>query len=230
MSEMQTRDKDYSFVRYPNALVIVLFVDPIAIPLTVALAKTKISPNQITFISGVFSVFAASLYLSTQPNILRLGALFFYVGFLFDQIDGKLARLKGETSEFGKKFDLYLDSLRKIFAFPSLLYSQFYVIGGVYKLVFGIILVGLHYLFHVIHTILHKRFYEGKYEITRFNKFLVSKNIARPFSRIEELFMVFIIGPLWNFEIIFIISLCLFILIVILPKVKIMIFGGKGWR
>jgi len=64
------------------------------------LCRTRITPNQITLGTGVLGVAVTLLY---ACGYLWAGVVFALVIGIFDGIDGKLARLKAQTTKLGKK-------------------------------------------------------------------------------------------------------------------------------
>ena len=72
------------------------------------LAKTKLTPNQITFIG--FSANCIVAYFIARGNLsyLAIGLLIWVAGF-FDALDGSVARITGKTSIFGVFWDSVLD-------------------------------------------------------------------------------------------------------------------------
>lgn len=104
----------------------VVLVDPVAQPIVRFLANhTNITPNQITAISFTFGMLSAlCLYLAT-PLALILGPVFYYFSFLFDCLDGKIARLKKNGSTFGGMLDIGLDHIRVAICMGALAIGQF---------------------------------------------------------------------------------------------------------
>lgn len=230
-------------VRGQNALTTVLLVDPLALPLTKRLAKTELSPNVVTGLSALTTLLTAILFAHGSRETLMLGGLTFYVSFLLDCTDGKLARLTGSTSEFGEKFDLYLDSLRKPVIFPGLLFGHFYQPFGYRGLVAGIILIFVHYAGHIFYNRLVTRNasvekrehlpaggYEAR-ELSRLNRLLKSHNMyCTPYTKPDEQFLLFIVAPLIGAPVYgFIVAVLLFFLIPISAEVKSLVVGGPTW-
>jgi len=85
---------------------------PIAAHLVRALAKTPITPNQVTALSGLVGV-AAGVVIGTAPLGMSLrvpiGGCLLFVSLLLDCADGQLARLKGQSSMMGRALDGYVD-------------------------------------------------------------------------------------------------------------------------
>ncbi len=72
------------------------------------LAKTKITPNQITCFGFLVNCGVAYLIAKGQFSYLILGLLIWVAG-LFDVIDGSLARNTGRATVFGEFLDSVLD-------------------------------------------------------------------------------------------------------------------------
>jgi phosphatidylglycerophosphate synthase len=68
------------------------------------LARTPITPNQITSLSLIAGLGAAWLF-ALGGNWVHWGAGVFVLAAWLDHFDGELARLTGRTSEFGHYFD-----------------------------------------------------------------------------------------------------------------------------
>lgn len=77
-----------------------------------------ISANQITFFALAMGAFAACFYLLEHDLALLGGAVFLYGKLFLDNVDGNLARVRGEESRFGRFFDSFTD-----FAVTVMIYS-----------------------------------------------------------------------------------------------------------
>ena len=80
---------------YPNRWV-VKFLYPL-----------PVTPNQITLASLVAGLVSVGFYMIDSKVGLIWGALFLYLKIFLDNVDGNLARVRGETSRLGR----FLDSL-----------------------------------------------------------------------------------------------------------------------
>jgi len=219
--------KNRNILRMPKAWVNVYLIFPLAIPLIKGLAKTKIKPNSVTLFSGFLALVAAVFFWQGTWVYLIIGAIVFYLSSVLDQVDGNFARIVKKDTKFGASFDGLTDTMRKVVCFIPLLYSQFYMRGGFKLLVLGIGLVFLHYGMHIIFNLLKYR----KFELTKFGQRRLAEGVSpQLFSKSEEQFLIFIIGPIFNQVIpIFIISSVLFLFLTLSIKIKIALFGGKGW-
>ena len=99
-----------SYVKAYQSWSTLFFTELISVPLTPVFAILRIHPNVITVLSlllglstGVFFAFG---YWIT-------GAVVFELSFFCDNIDGKIARYRNLTSQFGTKLDSVADAVRK---------------------------------------------------------------------------------------------------------------------
>ena len=72
------------------------------------IAKTKITPNQLTFTGLLVNCGVAFLIAKGNLSYLLIGVLIWVAGF-FDALDGSVARAKGRTTVFGSFWDSVLD-------------------------------------------------------------------------------------------------------------------------
>ena len=86
----------------------------------------RIHPNIISIISLILALEAAYLFFN---NKLIVGAIFFFISYIFDCSDGVLARLTNTQSKFGEKLDFYIDITGNVFMYFGLWYSQYYLNG-----------------------------------------------------------------------------------------------------
>jgi len=174
------RKKDY-FVKYESWTTI-LTCNPFITPLTELLAKTPVTPNQITVLSFLVALSGVYLYFTGK---LMAGALVWHVGFILDCVDGSLARKLGKTSEFGAKLDHNLDKIKKILAIIAIIY----VTHSQYNLSLMILLVILHYLLHRI------KFRNNEVLM----EYLHARGIKSFFDPLDEQFFIVFLGPLTGY-------------------------------
>lgn len=121
------------------------FIDPVAIRLTYLVANfTKISPNTITFITLPIIFISAYFFYLGEPLYLIIGAVVYEFNFALDCVDGKLARLKGETSTFGAFSDLFLDNINVFINLVALTFGQYQKTGDDKFLIIGMIYIFMH--------------------------------------------------------------------------------------
>jgi phosphatidylglycerophosphate synthase len=92
----------------------VLLTDPVAVPLTNFLAKRRLmTPNQVTMLSLVIGLSVGVFFATGERWGLIAGGLAFYLAFVTDCVDGKLARATGITSDKGEALDALADGGRR---------------------------------------------------------------------------------------------------------------------
>lgn len=89
-------------------------------PVVRRLATTAVTPNQLTAGRLVTAVASALLIASGDPGWSKAGGALFLVSFLLDRADGDLARIRGETSAWGHRFDLCSDYTANILVFMGI--------------------------------------------------------------------------------------------------------------
>ncbi|GIH75744.1 hypothetical protein Plo01_21730 [Planobispora longispora] len=113
----------------------VFLVDPVACRLTLLVAdRTAITPNGLTGVSMALGVTAAISFALGQ---LAAGAALFYLSFMVDCTDGKIARLKGTGTPFGLWVDYMGDRIRVICCAAGLASGQYAVTGDVAYILLG---------------------------------------------------------------------------------------------
>ena len=90
-----------------------LVARPLAALVVVPLARTGITPNQVTFLTlPVFLAGAALLALRPSWSALVASAAIIELSYVLDCADGQLARLKGMSSPVGAHLDFLMDELK----------------------------------------------------------------------------------------------------------------------
>lgn len=99
---------------------------PVAAPFVMFFARTRCTPNQITFVSFAVMLIA-SVLLALIPGWLGLvlGIAAVELSYIFDCVDGQLARVTGRSSPVGGELDFLMDEL-KAFALVGALGLRWY--------------------------------------------------------------------------------------------------------
>jgi phosphatidylglycerophosphate synthase len=120
----------------------VLLVDPLASRLVqVAVRFRWITPNRLTVASFLVGVAAALCFAQADYRWLVAGAMLFHLSFVFDCMDGKIARLTGTGSVFGAWLDYVLDRLRVLVCAVALMGGQYERTGEfTYVLICGLVI------------------------------------------------------------------------------------------
>ena len=108
-------------------------------PAAKLLAKTPVTPDSLTWLGFLLSLFAGALIITR--NLFAAGFVVLVAGFL-DMLDGALARLTNRTTRFGAVLDSTLDRIGEAVILLSLLvlYAQEQSVLG--SLLVGITLLG----------------------------------------------------------------------------------------
>jgi hypothetical protein len=86
---------------------------PVAAVLLVPLAKSRITPNQVTFLSLAVFVAAMAMLALERGHLALVGAaLVLELSYVLDCVDGQLARLKQKSSPVGAHLDFLMDELK----------------------------------------------------------------------------------------------------------------------
>jgi phosphatidylglycerophosphate synthase len=101
----------------------VLAVDPVALPVVRLLTRHRwLSPDQISLVSLLIGVAVGPVFATATRTGLIVGAVLFYLSFMFDCVDGKLARATGISSARGELLDRIGDGARRVSAGIGLSY------------------------------------------------------------------------------------------------------------
>lgn len=113
----------------------VYVVDPVACRAALLVANhTRITPNELTVFSLVLGLVSAVCFALDQ---LVAGSAMFYLSFMVDCVDGKIARLKGTGTPFGLWLDYVGDRVRVVFCAMGLAYGQYTLTGDVRYILLG---------------------------------------------------------------------------------------------
>ena len=128
---------------------------PIADLLARALCPTRIRPNAVTMAAAglmlVASVIVATGIASTPAGILAATAM--AAALVLDTSDGRLARLQGTASAFGRWLDEFLDEMVDLVLHAAIAWSAFARDGRPAWLMLGMAYVSGKYLFRVQSTL-----------------------------------------------------------------------------
>ena len=84
------------------------------------LAKTPVTPNQLTTVRIIAGVSAAMSVAHGSVEWANYGAILFILSLLLDRADGDLARMTGRTSPGGHTYDLFADAFCNALIFIGL--------------------------------------------------------------------------------------------------------------
>jgi phosphatidylglycerophosphate synthase len=92
----------------------VLATDPVSVPIVGWLTRHRwLTPDQVTIVALLLGLAVGPVFAIGTRTALIVGGILFYLAFVFDCVDGKLARSLGTTSERGEALDHLADGGRR---------------------------------------------------------------------------------------------------------------------
>jgi phosphatidylglycerophosphate synthase len=87
------------------------------------LARTAITPNQVTISNTMLGLTAAWMFASPSYWIRLVGSLLFLISIMIDGVDGELARLTMTETKFGGNLDLITDNVVHVAIFAGIFWG-----------------------------------------------------------------------------------------------------------
>ena len=155
------------------------------VPIARAIARLpfKVHPNVLTIITVPLSLIACFYFFK---NLLILGAIFYFMGYIFDCADGTLARLTNTVSKTGARLDFYTDILNNVFMYFGLWYSQYYLTGQWFL---GGSIIAAHYFIMVF----------GYMFLSKLTYKTISPRICSYYVHADEGFLTFFFAPITGY-------------------------------
>jgi len=111
--------------------------------ISLRLARTAITPNQVTLANTVFGLLSAWMFSIPAYWPRLVAAVMFLFSVTFDGVDGELARLKMTESRFGARLDVLTDNLVHIGLFAGIMTGCYRASGSrAYLYLLAILLIG----------------------------------------------------------------------------------------
>lgn len=154
-----------------------------SLPFTYLVYHTPLTPNMISMLSFVVLLAACAFIVKATPAATLIGGILCWFSWVFDCVDGEIARLKGLSSDFGAWFDGVLDRLGDIVLFVAITINLYLQSPNLIVVIVG--------LLATVSTTLWRL--NALYTKTVFNLPLTSKS---PLKRIgfDTAFMYFVIS------------------------------------
>jgi phosphatidylglycerophosphate synthase len=83
-----------------------------------------VSANAITWIALAMGLVSAAFYVSSAETALVWGAVFLYGKLFLDNVDGNLARLRGEESRLGRFLDSFSDFVVSVLVYGAITFRM----------------------------------------------------------------------------------------------------------
>lgn len=118
--------------------------------ITKIVSRTSLTPNQITFISTVLWILAALLFATGQKIMILYAGVLSILSYIFDCVDGNLARMKKQSTMWGEFFDSVSDSISIIFLVFGVTFGLYKQTGEVSSWILGFTTLGVFYGYELV--------------------------------------------------------------------------------
>lgn len=119
---------------------------PLASLIVRAVFRTRVTPNQLTFVSFFIGLAGAFAFSRGTPEFFAVGGVLTQLSSIVDCADGMLARARNRMSEFGAYLDLVLDRVNEFFLIAGAVLGYYAYSGNVRWLVLGLVTLSLYLL------------------------------------------------------------------------------------
>ena len=110
--------------------------------IALALARTAVTPNQVTLANTALGLLAAAMIALGGYWTVLLAAMLLIVSITIDGVDGELARIKLSETDFGGKLDAVTDTVANFAMFAGIACAAYRIGGPIYLRLFGVFLLG----------------------------------------------------------------------------------------
>lgn len=142
--DLKDKEKEVQFVQNMYKFL--------ALAISRKLAKTKITPNQVTVFSIILGMISAVFFFFGNYSFLLIGVLLLQMSILLDYVDGNLARLKSEESIFGEWLDNSGDLLIDFLVFLGITFGVYHQRPEIIVWVLGFVAVATRFLIFSTYT------------------------------------------------------------------------------
>jgi phosphatidylglycerophosphate synthase len=105
------------------------------------LVRTSVTPNQVTVISLIYGLIAAVIFSFGGHTHTITAGLIFFLCIVFDQCDGEVARIKNMETEFGRSFDIIVDSIVSAAIVAGITFALYKASGSGFHIIIGLLAI-----------------------------------------------------------------------------------------
>ncbi len=105
------------------------------------LVRTPVTPNQVTVISLILGLIAAVIFSFGGHTHTITAGLIFFLCIVFDQCDGEVARIKNMETEFGRSFDIIVDSIVSAAIVAGITFALYKASGSGFHIIIGLLAI-----------------------------------------------------------------------------------------
>lgn len=175
---------------------------PIASLIVRAVYGTRVTPNQLTYLSFVIGLAGAYFFFRGEPSSFIAGGILAQVSSIVDCADGMLARAKNQMSEFGATLDLFLDRVNEFFLLAGYVVGYFRYAGRLNLLVLGLVTMALYFLQTSLYYLTKNYLMDGKRGETAENRgwFMFLMFLFAVLNRLDYgIYVLFVVSVTTNF-------------------------------
>lgn len=175
---------------------------PIASLIVRAVYGTRVTPNQLTYLSFVIGLAGAYFFFRGEPSAFIAGGILAQVSSIVDCADGMLARAKNQMSEFGATLDLFLDRISEFFLLAGYVVGYFRYAGRLNLLVLGLVTMALYFLQTSLYYLTKNYLMDGKRGETAENRgwFMFLMFLFAVVNRLDYgIYVLFVVSVTTNF-------------------------------
>jgi phosphatidylglycerophosphate synthase len=122
------------------------FTRPLASLIVRAVFNTRITPNQITWVSFFIAILSSAAFCMGQPTYFLVAGILVQLSSIVDCADGMLARSKEMCTPYGAYLDLFLDRITDFLIFSSINIGYFLYARDIKIFVIGAFSIALYFL------------------------------------------------------------------------------------
>lgn len=119
---------------------------PLASPVVRIFYRTRVTPNELTFLAFVLGLVAAYFLFRGEPASFIVGGILTQISSIIDCSDGMLAKTRGQQSEFGAYLDMFFDRINEFCLMAGYAFGYFRQSRQINFLIYGFIALGLYFL------------------------------------------------------------------------------------
>jgi phosphatidylglycerophosphate synthase len=154
-----------------------------SLPFTWLFSNTPLTPNMISLLSFVLTLFACGFIITGDTWNILMGGIICWLSWVFDCVDGEVARVKKMGNDFGAWFDGVFDRVGDVLLFAAITVALFIQTPTMLSVLVGALATASTTLWR-LNTL---------YTKTTFKLPLTSKNPLKRFG-FDTAFMYFIIS------------------------------------
>lgn len=197
----------------------------ITLPLVYIMVNyTKITPNIISLLSISFGIYSAYSYVVGD---VILGGLMYFISYIFDATDGKVARITKAGKPYGAWLDICIDRLNLVFITTAIAYNYYTNTNEVSIIFLNCLFLGLAFIgwesrYNIDHYKLKYNFQETIIENnSKYTNWCKKKGVIKSPISLPEIFLFYLIlSPIIKVEYFSLIIIISFLILRIILQQK----------